>query len=138
MQTPTTMHLTAVKRILRFVKGAIDPGLKITKSSSVLVNGFSDTDWAGCLDDRRSTGGFAIFLGTNLVSWSARKQPTVSRSSTEVEYKALANATMEIICLQTLLDELGVSHPPLQHYGVIIWGLHICQQILFFMHVQSI
>jgi hypothetical protein len=59
----------------------------------MLISGFSDADWAGSIDDRRFTGGFAIFLGSNLVSWSARKQPTVSRSSTEAEYKAVANAT---------------------------------------------
>jgi hypothetical protein len=77
-----------------------------------MVSAFSDTDWAGCVDDRRSTGGFAVFLGPNLVSWSARKQPTVSRSSTEAEYKALANATTEIMWIHKLLTELRVSHPP--------------------------
>ena len=86
-------------------------GLKFTKSTSTLVSAFSDADWAGCPDDRRSTGGFAVFLGSNLISWSARKQPTVSRSSTEAEYKALANATAEIIWVQNLLTELGVHHP---------------------------
>jgi hypothetical protein len=72
-------------------------GLQILKSPSMLVSGFSDADWARCLDDRRLTGGFAIFLGSNLVSWSAHKQPTVSRSSTEVEYKAIENAIAEIM-----------------------------------------
>jgi hypothetical protein len=77
----------------------------------MLVSGFADADWAGCIDDRCSTRGFAIFLGSNLVSWSARKQLTVSQSSTEAEYKAIANAIAEIMWIQTLLQELGVPHP---------------------------
>jgi hypothetical protein len=69
-------------------------------------------DWAGCLDDRYFMGGFGIFLGSNLVSWSTRKQSTVSCSSTEVKYKALTNATAEIMWVQSLLDELRIRHPP--------------------------
>jgi histone deacetylase 1/2 len=87
-------------------------GLKIGNSKTMRVSAFSDADWAGCVDDRRSTGGFAVFLGENLISWSARKQATVSRSSTEDEYKSLANATTEMIWIQKLPVELGVPHPP--------------------------
>jgi hypothetical protein len=59
--------------IVRYLKQSIKLGLKIYKSNSVLVGGFSDADWAGHIDDRRSTRGFAIFLGCNLISWSVRK-----------------------------------------------------------------
>jgi histone deacetylase 1/2 len=111
LHDPTTSHWSDVKRILRYVKGIVNLGLKISPSKSMLVSAFSDADWAGCVDDRRSTGGFAVYLGGNLISWSARKQPTVSRSSTEAEYKSLANATAEMIWVQKLLTELGVQHP---------------------------
>ena len=78
------------------------------------MSAFADVDWAGCLDDNRSTWGFAIFYGPNLISWCARNQATVSRSSTEAEYKALANATAEVIWIQSMLKELGVPQvqPP--------------------------
>jgi hypothetical protein len=100
-----------VKRILRYLKGCTKLGVKFCKSNSLLVSAYSDVDWAGCSDDRRSTGGYVVYLGPNLVSWSARKQPTVSRSSIESEYKALANATIEIMWIHTLLYELKISSP---------------------------
>lgn len=108
LHSPTTLHWSAVKRILRYLQYTIDIGLKIHSSSSRLVSAFSDADWAGRIDDRRLTGGFVVYFGDNLISWSARKQATVARSSTEVEYKSMANATAEIIWIQSLLAELGV------------------------------
>ena len=62
LHAPSTTHWTAVKRILRYLKFSEGLGLQITKSSSMLVTAYSDADWAGCPDDRRSTGGFAVFL----------------------------------------------------------------------------
>jgi len=111
LYAPTTVHWSAVKRILRYVRGTMHHGLKIRKCNSMLISAFSDAGWAGDVDDRRSTGGFTVFIGSNLVSWTARKQATVSRSSTEAEYKALANATAEMVWVQKLLTELGVPHP---------------------------
>ncbi|KAD3069268.1 hypothetical protein E3N88_37148 [Mikania micrantha] len=122
MHSPTENHWSAVKRILRYLQGTSDLGLLIQHTSGTVLHAysdaafrsltaFSDADWAGCLDDRRSTGGFAIYLGSNLISWSARKQKTVSRSSTESEYKALADTVAELTWLQTLLHELQVPMP---------------------------
>ena len=110
LYAPTAAHLTAAKRIFRYVKSTLNVGLTFSKSSSTLVSAFSDFDWAGCLDDRRSTCGFTIFFGPNLISWCAKKHATVSRSTTEAEYKALANTTTEVIWVISMLRELDILH----------------------------
>jgi hypothetical protein len=115
MQSPTVPHFQALKRILRYVKGTLHYGLSFSPSSSTGLTAYSDADWAGCPDTRRSTSGYAIFLGDNLISWSAKKQPTVSRSSCESEYRALAHTASEVVWLTHLLRDLNVplSHQPL-------------------------
>ncbi|XP_022041900.1 uncharacterized mitochondrial protein AtMg00810-like [Helianthus annuus] len=97
LQAPTTSHFQLVKRILRYVKGTIAFGLTFSKPASTTIVGYSDADWARCIETRRSTYGYSIYLGGNRVSWSAKKQPTVSRSSCKSEYRAMANTTAEII-----------------------------------------
>jgi hypothetical protein len=95
MHTPSSMHWIAAKRVLRYLNGTADHGLYYTKSN-LQLNALCDSNWAGCPDDRRSTTGFAVFLGDCLISWSAKKQPVVSRSSTETEYRSLSITTVEL------------------------------------------
>jgi hypothetical protein len=99
-----------LKRVLRYLKGTIDFGLRYTPGSLQLT-GFCDSDWAGNPDDRRSTTGFGFFLGSNLVSGSAKKHHVVSRSSTEAEYRAMALATSDLCWFRMLFQELQISLP---------------------------
>ncbi|XP_026380737.1 uncharacterized protein LOC113275425 [Papaver somniferum] len=111
MHAPTEFHWSLVKRILRYLKNTSTFGILLKPSSSTQLSfsAYTDSDWAGSLDGRRSTSGYFIYLGGNIISWSARKQKTVSRSSTEAEYRGLAIATAEIMWIQSLLSELHVS-----------------------------
>ena len=100
MTKPTDLHWSAVKRILRYLKHTSHHSLLLHKDSNFTIQAFSDADWASSPDDRRSTSGYCLFLGRNLISWSSRKQRTVSCSSTESEYRAIAHASAELVWLQ--------------------------------------
>jgi hypothetical protein len=95
MHTPREPHLTALKRILRYLRGLLDYGLLLRPSSTSDLVVYTDVDWVGCLETRRSTSGYAVFLGANLVSWAAKRQPVISRSSADAEYRAVANGVAE-------------------------------------------
>ncbi|WVZ81794.1 LOW QUALITY PROTEIN: hypothetical protein U9M48_029135 [Paspalum notatum var. saurae] len=107
MHDPREPYLTALKRLLRYLRGTIDHGMLLHRSSSTELVVYTNADWAG---PRRSTSGYAVFLGGNLVSWSSKRQPVVSRSSAEAEYRAVANGVAEASWLRQLLAEL---HSPL-------------------------
>ncbi|KAM1014395.1 hypothetical protein ACFX2C_044386 [Malus domestica] len=102
MQNPMVAHFTAVKRILRYLKGTLHLGINYHRGA-LNLKAFSDADWAGDPNDQRSTIGFVVFLGSNPVSWSSKKQQTVSRSSTEAEYRALSTTTAELDWIKQLL-----------------------------------
>jgi transposase InsO family protein len=113
MHQPTTSHLVAAKRVLRYIRGTISHGI-LFQPGPLRLTAFTDSDWAGNPVDRRSTTGFLIFLGNNLLTWASKKQPTVSRSSTEAEYRALAVGAAELTWIRMLLRDLGIfiSHAP--------------------------
>ncbi|XP_065620232.1 secreted RxLR effector protein 161-like [Quercus suber] len=94
---PRSVHYAAILRILRYVKGTLYHGLHYSSRSSLELHAYSDADWAGDPTDRWSITGFCFLLGTSLVSWRSKKQDVVSRSSTEAEYRALADTTCELV-----------------------------------------
>ncbi|GKB64991.1 ribonuclease H-like domain-containing protein [Tanacetum coccineum] len=106
MHDPRDPHFSALKRILRYVRGTINHGLQLHVSSTSQLTTYTDADWASCPVTRRSTSGYCVFLGDNLLSWSAKRQVTLSRSSAEAEYQGVANVVAETAWLQNLLLEL--------------------------------
>ncbi|GJS28373.1 ribonuclease H-like domain-containing protein [Tanacetum coccineum] len=110
MHDPQEPHLSTLKRILRYVRGTLDYGLQLFSSLTTDLVAYSDGDWAGCPTTRRSTSGYCVFHGNNLLSWSSKRQLTLSRSSAEEEYRGVANAVAETCWLRNLLREL---HTPL-------------------------
>jgi hypothetical protein len=116
MHDPREPHLTALKRLIRYLRGTVDYGLLLHRSSSAELVVYIDADWVGCPDTRRSTSGYAVFLGGNLMSWSSKRQPVVSRSSAEAEYRAVANGVTEASWLRQLLADL---HTPLSRSTLV-------------------
>ena len=108
MHAPTVTDFGLLKRILRYIKGTLMLGLHIRKNQLLVLNAYSDSDWAGCKETRRSTTGLCTLLGQNLISWSAKRQATVSKSSTEAEYRALTSAAQDLTWLSVLLRDLNV------------------------------
>lgn len=96
MQNPMDIHWKAIKRVLCYLKGTVNYGLRLKTGQHLHITGYADADWTSDPDDRRSTSGYCIYFGQSLISWCSKKQPTISRSNTKVEYRSIANATAEI------------------------------------------
>ena len=107
---PTEAHLTAVKRIFRYLKGSINLTLhyEFTDCETKMI-GYSDADWANDIDDRRSTSGNTFIMSGGAITWLSQKQTTVALSTSEAEYMALGLATQEAIWLHHLLNDLHVN-----------------------------
>ena len=106
---PTEAHLTAVKRIFRYLKGTISLKLRYKPSKETKLLGYSDADWANDLDDRHSTSGNVFIMTGGAISWQSQKQQTIALSTSEAEYMALGLATQEAIWLRRLLNDLHIN-----------------------------
>nr|GEY35156.1 hypothetical protein [Tanacetum cinerariifolium] len=110
MHDPHDLHFTALKHFLRYVHGILDYDMHLYVSSTTELSAYTDADWADCPITRRSTSGYCVFFGDNLLSWSAKRHVTLSRSSAEAEYRGIANVVAETAWIHNLLREF---HTPL-------------------------
>ncbi|KAI3825270.1 hypothetical protein L1987_06751 [Smallanthus sonchifolius] len=111
MHDPMTGHFNALKRILRYIKGTIRMGLHMGPTSPSILTSYTDADWAGCPDTRRSTSGYCVYLGDNLISWSSKRQTTISRTSAEAEYRGGGQCG----CRDLLHTAIYMAGNPIQH-----------------------
>ena len=109
MHCPSKDHISAVVRILRYLKSSPGRGLMFTKNQHLHIDGYTDADWAGNITDRKSTSGYFTFVGGNLVTWRSKKQKVVALSSAEAEFKGVAKRLCELLWLKRLLEEIECS-----------------------------
>lgn len=111
MHKPTDEQWQAAKRVLRYLAGTTTHGVLLRSTNTLSLHAFSDADWAGDIDDYASTNAYIIYLGNQPISWSTKKQTGVARSSTEAEYRAIANAASEVRWICNILTELHITIP---------------------------
>ena len=133
MHNPSEGHMGVVIRILRYLKSSPRKGLLFSKNTHLNIEGYSNTDWAGNILDRKSTSSYFTFVGVNLVTWRSKNQKVVVLSSAEAEFRGMAKGLCELLWLINLLTEVGfpprfamnlfyenkaaidISHNPIQH-----------------------
>jgi len=107
MESPNEQHLLAVKRILRYVQGTLDLGIQYERGGATELVGFVDSDYAGDVDDRKSTSGYVFMLGGGAIAWASKKQPIVTLSTTEAEFVSASYGACQAVWLRNVLEEIG-------------------------------
>lgn len=139
MQKPTISQWEAALRVVRYLKGSPGQGIVFKNNSPIELEAYCDADWASCPLTRRSITAYFICLGGSPISWKTKKQPTVSRSSTEAEYRAMASATCEILWLKGLLQFLQISiHGPVRLHCDNQSAIHIANNPVFHERTKHI
>ena len=106
---PKEYHYATIKRIFRYLKGTSDYGIWYEKSNDFTLCTYTDADWAGDMDDRKSTSGGAFFLGGRLVSWLSKKQDCTSQSTTEAKNVAAVNNCNQVIWMKQMMKDIGIT-----------------------------
>jgi len=139
MQAPKAAHLEAATRVLRYLKGSAGRGLLLSSHCDFQLYAYCDSDWGACPITRRSLTGYFVTIGSSPISWKTKKQTTVSRSSAEAEYRAMATVTSELIWLKSLLGSLGVFlKDPIPLYCDNQAALHIARNPVFHERTKHI
>lgn len=139
MHRPTDEHWTAAKRVLRYLAGIVSHGIFLCRDSALTLHAFSDADWACDPHDYVSTNAYILYLRSTPISWSAKKQNGVARSSTEAEYRVVANTACEIRWVCSLLSELRIKLP---HTPVIycdnVGATYLCANPVFHTRMKHV
>jgi len=139
MQTPCLGHWNAIIRILRYLKKAPEQGLLYEDKGNFQIFGYYDADWAGSPIDRRSTTGYCVFLGGNVIYWKSKKQNVVAQSTTEAEYRAMASLMCELIWVKQFLQELNLCEiQTMKMYCDNQAALHIASNLVFHERTKHI
>ncbi|BBN69152.1 hypothetical protein Prudu_778S000100 [Prunus dulcis] len=138
MTAPTDSHFFQVKRILRYLQGTLQYGINFSLGPMQL-SAFSDADWAGDASTCRTTTGFVVFLGNNPISWQSKKQGSVSCSSTEADYQALANTAADIVWIRQVLAYMHefLPEPPLLHCDNLS-ALTLSSNPVFYLQIKHL
>ncbi|CAA7046959.1 unnamed protein product [Microthlaspi erraticum] len=139
MHSPSKTHWQAAKRVLRYLAGTASHGIYLSADTPLNLHAYSDADWGGDTDDYISTNAHILYLGKTPIAWASKKQKGVSRSSTESEYRAVANTASEIRCVCSLLTELGVTrtHPPVI-YCDNVGATYLCANPVFHSRMKHL
>ena len=135
---PKDTHLHAVHTLLRYLKGSPGKGLFFPSTSNLLLTAYSDADWGTCVDSRKSTSGYCMYLGDALISWKSKKQNTVARSFAEAEYRAMASAVSEVIWLKNLLLDFQLAVPSVKLLCDSQAAMHIASNPIFHERTKHI
>ena len=139
MSAPRSTHYAAVFRILQYIKGTLFHGLHFSAQSSFKLRAYADADWAGNPTDCHSTTSYCFLLGSSLISQRSKKQSVVARSNTEAKYRALTDATSELLWLRWLLTDMGApqtTSTPIHCYNRS--AIHIAHNDVFHERTKHI
>nr|XP_033516034.1 uncharacterized mitochondrial protein AtMg00810-like [Nicotiana tomentosiformis] len=139
MQALRLPRMIAALRLLRYIKGTPELRLFYSNSADFSINAYSDSDWAACLNTRKSVSDFSIFLGDSLVGWKSKKQPMISLSIAEAEYRAISKVVAELVWLSRLLHDLTISVSfPISVFCDNVAAIHIAKNHVFHERTKHI